>query len=382
MRILLASTGYDISSGATRCLIELAVQLKRRGLQVLVVIPKHGNIENYLKEESIPYFYVHEYHSWYTSEKHIKNKFFIKRLLNIKSLVQMIMLIKWKKIDVVHVNALTAYIAGWAGSICRVPVVWHIREFMEEDLNITFYNRDYAIKKLNKATQMVAISKAIKDKWKKELSVPISVIYDGIPIQNYYVIRENIPIEKIKIIIYGRIVPPKGQLFFFQGIKNIISDIDKKIECYWAGQIEDLTYFHEIQNFIEYNQLTDIVTYLGEVSNIKSVLENMDVVCVCSRQEGFGRVTVEAMLSGCCVLGADTGATKEIINDNSKGYLYEYGNIESFSEKLKLIIENIEDVKQIAENAQEYAMKTFSIENNVNKILEIYQKVLCVKKND
>lgn len=97
MRILLASTGYDISSGATRCLIELAVQLKRRGLQVLVVIPKHGNIENYLKEESIPYFYVHEYHSWYTSEKHIKNKFFIKRLLNIKSLVQMIMLIKWKK---------------------------------------------------------------------------------------------------------------------------------------------------------------------------------------------------------------------------------------------------------------------------------------------
>lgn len=376
MKVLLASTGADVASGATRCLIELAEQLMIRHVEVVVVIPRHGDIEQLLSEKHIKYVYIHEYHSWYTSDKHVKNHFIIKRILNIKTVIQMIRLIKREHIELVHVNALTAYVAGWAGNICKIPVIWHAREFMEEDLNITFFDKKYSIKKINKATLMIAISNAVRDKWKNFFKIPIKVIHDGLPIQNYYIEKKVIEKEIVRIIIYGRIVSGKGQLFFFEGINEIIKNLNRKIEIIWAGQIEDRSYFEQVQNYIREQKLSKYVTYLGEISDIKSVLKNVDIVCVCSKQEGFGRVTVEAMLSQCIVLGADTGATREIVIDENKGYLYKSGDITDFANKLLFIINNIEDSRKVSFIAQKYAVEEFSIDNNANKILEVYKEVL------
>ena len=70
MKILLAATGADMASGANKCLLELAERLPYFGVDVLVTIPQHGNIEEHLIRKKIAYKFIHEYHSWYTSEKH------------------------------------------------------------------------------------------------------------------------------------------------------------------------------------------------------------------------------------------------------------------------------------------------------------------------
>lgn len=375
MKVLLSSTGSDISSGAARCLVELAVQLKIKGIEVLVTIPKRGNIEKYLKENEIQYLYVHEYHSWYTSEKHKKNHFLLKRFMNYRAFFKIRRIIKNEKIDIVHENALTAYVAAWAGESLNIPVVWHMREFMEEDLKITFYNRKYSIRKLNKSSQLIAISEAVANKWKNVFSAPIKVVYDGIP-NTYFVKRENKERKTINLIIFGRIVETKGQFFFFQGMKKVINRVNKPIKCYWAGSIEDEEYYKSITDFIKENGMTNYVEYLGEVSNIENVLKDMDIVAVCSRQEGFGRVTVESMFAGCIVVGADTGATREIIRDQVNGFLYKQGNINDFVSKMESVIEHIEENRVLADKARRDAVNKYSIENNVNRIIEIYKSLM------
>lgn len=377
MKILLASTGSDISSGAVRCLIELAENLSIRGIEVLVIIPKPGNIEPALMARNIRYKYVHEYHSWYTSEKHKKNHFLLKRILNVKTFFQIRKLIKSEHIDIVHENALTAYVAAKAAQSSGIPVVWHIREFMEEDLGISFYNKKYSEQIINKSDILIAISQSVADRWKSSFSVPIEVVYDGVPVENYFVERNGFENNReIKIIIYGRIVEPKGQLFFFHGMQRVLESIHDPVKIYWAGFIEDEDYYHQICDFIKSSGMKERVEYLSQVSDMKEVLKDMDIVAVCSHQEGFGRVTVESMLAGCIVVGADTGATKEIISNGHNGYLYREADLSNFVDTMTKTIRNIDEARKMIPYAQETARDRFSIETNINSIIRVYNRVL------
>lgn len=375
MKILLASTTAEMFSGAVRCLLELADQLKKRQIEVVVVIPRHGDMEEYLKKGNIKYYCIHEYHSWYTSAAHRKNHFYIKRLLNWKAVLQMLYVIQIEKVDLVHVNSLTAYVAGWAASLGRKPLVWHIREFMEEGLGISFFDLSYSLKKLNQADQMIAISEPVKQKWEKIIEAPITVIYDGIPVENYYVQNKQKAEGKIRILIYGRIVPEKGQMFFFQGMNQMLKQTSRSVECYWAGTIEDREYYEKCYRYLEKNHLSDQVSYLGEIKDIKSLLAKTDIVCVCS-YEGFGRVTIEAMLGQCLVLGADVGGTKDLIQHGVTGFLYKAGSVQSFADELTEIVEHYSEYGGIALKGQQYAKENFTVERNVNSIINVYQQLV------
>lgn len=51
----------------------------------------------------------------------------------------------------------------------------------------------------------------------------------------------------------------------------------------------------------------------------------MDILCMCSDREAFGLSTVEGMLSGCLIIGTNTGGTTEILEDGTTGLLYAQG---------------------------------------------------------
>ena len=117
------------------------------------------------------------------------------------------------------------------------------------------------------------------------------------------------------------------------------------------------------------------MTYLGEVTDIKKLLIDKHIVSVCSSKEAFGRVTVEAMLAGCLVIGADSGGTSSILNDQNYGFLYTPDNLESYVEKLYNSIIKYPEYQSKLQSAQTYAREVYSLENNYNSIIEIYKKI-------
>src|SRR5699024_11700196 len=48
--------------------------------------------------------------------------------------------------NILHINALTSGNVAKCAEDLNIPVVWHIREFMEEDLGIDFVNPKNALK--------------------------------------------------------------------------------------------------------------------------------------------------------------------------------------------------------------------------------------------
>lgn len=383
MKVLLAATGSETFSGAYKCLIDLALGLIRKNVQVTITLPRdESDIKEELEYYHLPYVVFPEKRCWYVENEdiaiktHIENR--VKRFINKRTIKNIRNYLKENDFDIVHVNASTAYIVGYAAIQLQIPVVWHLREMLEEDLNIKFFDPSYSYRILNKASRCIAISHAVKDKWQKKLNVPIDVVYDGIFINDYYVKDKEFR-NPIKVLIYGRIVPGKGQLFFIKGVNKALKQIKVPVQFLIAGKIEDEVYFNECNKYVEEHQLHKYIKYIGEINEVKELLAQAHIVCVCSTMEGFGRVTVESMLGKCLVIGANTGATKEIICNNENGLLYAYNDLIDFSMKLAYAVNNFEQYKFLIETSQKSAIENYSVTNNIKRIYEIYTEVLKVR---
>ena len=81
------------------------------------------------------------------------------------------------------------------------------------------------------------------------------------------------------------------------------------------------------------------------------------------------------MLGKCLVIGANSGATTEIISDRVNGILYEENSIDSFSASLIEAINNYEKYADLIENAQHEAVKKYSLEADIQSVMKLYSEL-------
>ena len=124
------------------------------------------------------------------------------------------------------------------------------------------------------------------------------------------------------------------------------------------------------------NHLERHVIFAGFTENMEEVWRNTDLCVMCSRAEAFGRVTVEAMLAGAFVIGANTAGTAEIIEDQKSGLLYKQGDPGDLALKIMYVLQHKEWARQIAAVGQKYAREKFSAQRNAEEIVGVYQDVL------
>ena len=118
------------------------------------------------------------------------------------------------------------------------------------------------------------------------------------------------------------------------------------------------------------------VHFLGEVSDMTKLRDNMDCELMCAVKEAFGRVTVEAMRSNLLVIGSASGGTTEIINDGVNGILYRQGDSNDLASKIEWAINHFEGAKIIADNGYIFGQSHFTAEKNASEIYEIFCKTV------
>ncbi len=95
------------------------------------------------------------------------------------------------------------------------------------------------------------------------------------------------------------------------------------LELCVIGKSAEVDGDNSLLDTIKKYDIEDKVHLLGQQSNPLSILKHADVGVMASQQEAFGRVTFEYMFSGKAVVGANSGATPEMIEEGVNGYLYE-----------------------------------------------------------
>ena len=118
------------------------------------------------------------------------------------------------------------------------------------------------------------------------------------------------------------------------------------------------------------------IELLGFRSDVPAVMEQADVSIITSRCEAFGRVTVESMLTGNLVLGADSAGTKELLQDGKLGILFERGNPESIRNQIIYIISHRAQLQEKAKEARSYMAQHMTAKRNAENIYREYQRIL------
>jgi uncharacterized coiled-coil protein SlyX len=194
------------------------------------------------------------------------------------------------------------------------------------------------------------------------------------------VIQETAPKnrETLHLFFPAVIMPSKGQLDAVNACLELLK-LGLDLEIIFAGHITDSNYYDLIMSRLNASQRQDRFTFLPFQEDISQFYSNTDVVLVCSKNESFGRVVLEAMLMGKAVIATDAGGNRELISHGVTGFLYEPENIRDLMSYIELIYNNREIGYLVGERALKFASSQFT---NVNFGGKYYNLFLHAKSND
>jgi len=356
-------------------LLALIVILKNRyDITPLVILPKKGKLEERLIKENIDYKVIRSF-KWSISNEYSKAMRFvhyiIKNLVNQVAYIRICVFLRNKDVQLIHNNTVYAYLGAKYALNHGIPLVWHLREMVKDDHNCSFWNKNKTLEMLRRADALIAISDCVYEKYSKEIDGRnIYKVLNGVDKQKYYNPQKAIFRNSTAIMcIVGYINMGKGQLELAKAIKQIVDNGITDFRLYMVGIESDSS----TRRFIYESGLEEYVDFTGYQENTRQYYELADIVFVCSKAEAFGRVTAEAMMSGCLVIGADTGATKELVNHMNTGLLYEKGNEKDLAEKILFALTHRERMGKLARNGREYAIRHLTADENACHIAEIYK---------
>ena len=376
MRVLYVLTRDD-KYGSPMALMELITTLKKidKNFEPVVLTPTCNDINKKCNDLKIENYSILYGTSMYIKRDYIKNilRFLIYKYGNIVSLKKISKTINLKNIDIIHSNNSVIDFGYLISKKYNIPHVWHIREFADQDFNYYPFDKKY-INKMNDSNYCVTISKVIDNYWKEKKLLKSNIINDGIDFDSIETKKEYNKEKKLKILFIGSLCSGKGQYKLINALSMIDKNIISNLDVHFVGSGSN-KYVEELKQMINKYNLSKTIKFDGYNNNIRKIIKDYDLGIICSKKEGFGRVTVEYMASGLCVIASNSGANPEIICDNKTGILFDYENDSDLYEKIIYVYKNRDKIREIGTNAAADVRKKYSKEINAGNVYKLYMEI-------
>lgn len=294
----------------------------------------------------------------------IKHKF--------NSLKQIYRVLKQERPSIVHTNIGVIHEGFWVSKLLNIPHVWHLREYQDKDWGLCIYPSKRIYSWLLRQTNVVSITKDILEYFNLEKSSKAQVIYNGICSAED---KAEITEKENYFVSACTIAPNKG-------IQDTISAFEEfykthsEYKFYILGNDRN-EYAEDLKTYVQQKDLSDVIIFKGyqNKEQVYQFMQKAKALVVASYNEGFGRMTAEAAFSGTLVIGRNTAGTKEIL-DVIGGLPFE-GDYTTIVKQMDAVHDfSADEYMNITLNAQSIAEKQYSIESNVKKISELYNKII------
>lgn len=278
-------------------------------------------------------------------------------------------IVRSERPSIVHTNSGVIHEGFWAAKRYRIPHVFHIREYQDIDFGWKIIPSKSLFCLLLKYSNVITITNALKWYFGLDRYRNAYTIYNGIYPKN----KTSLFLPKDDYFFCAsRISKEKG----FDDVVIAFAEFTKTHPTYQlilAGD-GDKNYIRKLKELSLANKCDDKVSFIGYSRNVYDYMQRARALIVGSFNEGFGRMTAEAAFAGCLVIGRNTGGTKEIL-DKTGGYRFvgvdelvtSMNNVAELSDKAYY---------EKAHYAQCQATEWFSTEQNVERIYNLYQKIV------
>jgi glycosyltransferase involved in cell wall biosynthesis len=306
------------------------------------------------------------------------------------------------KPDIVHTHAAKAGTIGrLAAYNAKVPVILHtfhghvFHSYFNKTKTAVFKNVERNL--AAKSTKIIAIS----ERQKYELGTihricapeKIEVVPLGFDLtrfqENYETKRKsfrtqyNIADDEIAVGIIGRIVPIKNHEMFIRAWKAASDKTSKKIRAFIVGDGENRTKVENLAKELGISVCTQnfekskcSLTFTSWIKEIDFVNAGLDIVALCSLNEGTPVSLIEAQAANNPVLSTKVGGVENIVMEGKTGLLCEVGDIDKYSAQLLELLENDELRTKMQQAGWESVKEKFHYTRLVKDIDKLYSSLL------
>lgn len=166
----------------------------------------------------------------------------------------------------------------------------------------------------------------------------------------------------------------KGLDVLLDALSFILEETGKRYRFLFAGKTYDSEYGRRIRNQIAQNANCE---YLGELSRERmfDLYSKSDVVIIPSRRDSLPLVATEAMmLKTPCIISDATG-TARYVKHKYNGLVFQSENSEELACMITWCMENMEDLKVIAENARKTYETWFTMEKFGDRVMDVIENL-------
>lgn len=368
-------------SGGTLALLDLIEKWYGEELyKFICVLPKHNSVlEECLKKYNCDIVVFRFWQSVWDRKGNILKKIvlFLKMIFGFINTYKYAKKMKKDNICLVYSNTSSIYNGVIFSRLLKIEHVWHIREFVTEEHGvyplIGEKKHYHIIEKYGK--NLIFISQSLAKEYKKFIkNENVKVIYDDISPRYYFENTLNWEKRKNNILVVGNISRGKGQEVVIKAMTQIVKK-NPKVKLYFAGRPTDMSYYERINQIIKEENLEKNVFFLGQIEDLNRIRQKMGIGIVSSYKEAFGRVTIEGMLAGMIMIGANDSGTCELIKDEENGYLFEVDDLNGISNIVFRILQNENNINdKIISSARKFAQK-FIVGNCAKEILNEFYNI-------
>lgn len=154
--------------------------------------------------------------------------------------------------------------------------------------------------------------------------------------ENKSYLREkyNIPKDDFLLIYVAEFSKRKNQKFLIESLKGLISEGYNNVKLLLLG---DGVLLDDMKQYSKTLGIEDNIIFKGYIKEVCNYYQISDICVSSSRIEGLPFNIMEAMSTGLPVIASKIKGHIDLVNPGENGFLYEYNNINEFSNHVKLL---------------------------------------------
>lgn len=266
---------------------------------------------------------------------------------DLKAAAAFVRLMRQLRPELVYINTLTGFSAAAAARWLQIPALWHVRELFD-DAGGEMHPPALGGKRLARMLltrlpeRIVVNSRAVAENVLGSAEHPKLTIVPNAVGDHFFEPhaapeecrrRLGLPLGMPLVGVPGTLRPVKGHPWFLDAAARVAATLPA---CHFAICGDGTpAYRQELQEQVRRFGLEARVHFVGTVADMRDFYRAVDIVCVPSRSETFGRVVIEAFAAGVPVVASAVGGIREIVDDGVTGLLVEYGDVEGLASAMR-----------------------------------------------
>lgn len=360
-RVLLFSSFAERGRGGQESLFHLATALERTAFRPYVLVPAEGTLAGSLRAKGVGVRALHLPGLKTTGRFHDVRS----ALRRLGSLVDEL------KIDLLHTDGpRNTFYAGIVGGWKHKPVIWHVRASSRDPF-------DPLLSPL--CSRLILVAEALRARFPSRCSrKKIQVIHNGVDLDRFSPsIRTERAVRREVIIgTAARVEAQKGILELLQAVRQLNGDVPP-VRLRVAGPITVPEYFTRCRDYCRAEGIGEKVDFLGPVHSVEEFLRAIDVFVLSSTEaEAFPRAVLEAMACAKPVVVADTGGTREAVDEGRTGFVVPPRAPAALSARLCTLLRDPDLRVRMGRCGRRRAEALFGLDRNTSRTVRAYEEVI------